>query len=106
VPRPVSDNLHAINTCDDAQVFISAAYSVPQSILSPVVMGNGKGNGSAMNSLYHLAHSGDEWAAWLRRGADLRGAVGRHVNICDALSLIFQLFARVLRSVSEISQVS
>jgi hypothetical protein len=57
---PVSDNVHVINTCDDTQVAISAADSVPQDICAPAVMGGG-----AMNSLYNLAHGGDELAVWL-----------------------------------------
>jgi hypothetical protein len=58
--RPVSDKVHVMNTCDDTQVYISAAASVPQDICADVVMGAG-----ALNSLYNLAHGGDELAVWL-----------------------------------------
>jgi hypothetical protein len=58
--RPVSDSVHVINTCDDAQVFISAAFSVPRNICAPAVM-----VGNALNSLYNLAHAGDQLAVWL-----------------------------------------
>jgi hypothetical protein len=58
--RPVSDNMHVMNTCDDSQVYISAAYTVPQSVCTDVVM-----VGGALNSLYNLAHGGDELAVWL-----------------------------------------
>jgi len=57
---PVSDNLHVLNTCDDAQVYFSAAISVPQDVCAPAVM-----VGGAFNSLYNLAHGGDELAVWL-----------------------------------------
>jgi hypothetical protein len=39
--RPVTDNVHVINTCDDTQVFVSAAYTVPQSVCTPAVPGFG-----------------------------------------------------------------
>ena len=58
--HPVSDNVHVINTCDDAQIFISAAVSVPQNVCAHVVM-----VGGALNSLYNLAHGGDQLAVWL-----------------------------------------
>ena len=58
--RPVSDNVHVINTCDDTQVFISAAISVPQNVCAHDVM-----VGGALNSLYNLAHAGDQLAVWL-----------------------------------------
>ena len=58
--NPVSDNLHVMNTCDDSQVYISAAYTVPQSVCTDVVM---VGNG--LNSLYNLAHGSDELAVWV-----------------------------------------
>jgi len=58
--RPVSDNINVLNTCDDSQVYISAAVSAPQTICAPIVM-----VGGALNSLYNLAHSGDELAVWL-----------------------------------------
>jgi hypothetical protein len=58
--RPVSDNIHVINTCDDSQVYISAAVSVPQNICAYVVMGGG-----SLNSLYNLARGGDQLAVWL-----------------------------------------
>jgi hypothetical protein len=54
---PVSDNVHVLNTCDDSQTYISAAVSVPQNICAAVVMG---GTAVAINSLYNLAHGGDE----------------------------------------------
>jgi hypothetical protein len=57
---PVSDNVHVLNTCDDTQVYISAAYTVPQSVCADVVM-----VGGALNSLYNLAHGGDQLAVWL-----------------------------------------
>jgi hypothetical protein len=57
---PVTDNMHVMNTCDDSQVYISAAYSVPQSVCADVVM-----VGNALNSLYNLAHGGDELAVWI-----------------------------------------
>jgi len=58
--RPVSDNVHVLNTCDDTQISISAAYTVPQNVCTPAVM-----VGNALNSLYNLAHAGDELAVWL-----------------------------------------
>ena len=58
--RPVSDNVHVLNTCDDSQVYISLAYSVPQSICAHVVM-----VGDGLNSLYDLAHGGDQLAVFL-----------------------------------------
>jgi hypothetical protein len=58
--RAVKDNVHVMNTCDDSQIYISAAYSVPQDVCTPVVMVQGK-----LNSLYNLAHGGDELAMWL-----------------------------------------
>jgi hypothetical protein len=58
--RPVTDSVHVLTTCDDAQVYISAAYTVPESICAAVVMGGG-----ALNSLYNLAHGGDELAMWV-----------------------------------------
>jgi len=58
--RPVSDNVHVINTCDDTQVFISAAVSVPQNVCAHALM-----VGGALNSLYNLAHAGDQLAVWL-----------------------------------------
>jgi hypothetical protein len=57
---PVSDNLHVINTCDDSQVNVPAAVSVPADVCAPAVM-----VGDALNSLYDLAHGGDELAVWL-----------------------------------------
>lgn len=57
---PVSDSVHVINTCDDSQVSVPAAVSVPQDICAPAVM-----VGGALNSLYNLAHGGDELAVWL-----------------------------------------
>ena len=56
----MSDNVHVLNTCDDSQVFVSAAVSVPQTVCASVVMG-----GNALNSLYNLAHAGDPLAVWL-----------------------------------------
>ena len=58
--NPVTDNVHVLNTCDDSQVYISAAYSVPQNVCTPVVM-----VGNALNSLYNLAHAGDSLAMWV-----------------------------------------
>src|ERR1035437_314061 len=58
--RPVSDNVHVINTCDDTQVYISAAVSVPQNVCADAAMVSG-----ALNSLYNLAHAGDQLAVWL-----------------------------------------
>ena len=58
--HPVTDSVHVINPCDDSQIFLSAAFSVPQNICSPMVM-----VGSLLNSLYNLAHGGDELAVWL-----------------------------------------
>jgi len=58
--HPVSDNVHIVNTCDDSQIYISAAYSVPQNVCAADVMDNG-----LLNSLYNLAHGGDEIAVWL-----------------------------------------
>ena len=58
--HPVTDNVHVLNTCDDTQIYLSAAYSVPQNICSPAVM-----VGNALNSLYNLAHAGDVLAVWL-----------------------------------------
>jgi len=57
--RPLADNVHVLNTCDDSQIFISAAYSVPQNVCTPVVMVNNQ-----LNSLYNLAHGGDQLAMW------------------------------------------
>jgi hypothetical protein len=58
--QPVSDSVHVVNTCDDTQMYISAAVSVPQDVCAPAVM-----VGGALNSLYNLAHAGDELAVWL-----------------------------------------
>jgi hypothetical protein len=58
--RPVSDDVHVLNTCDDSQVFISAAVSVPQTVCASVVMG-----GNTLNSLYNLARAGDPLSVWL-----------------------------------------
>jgi len=58
--QPVSDSVHVIDTCDDTQTYISAAVSVPQTVCAPAVMAGG-----ALNSLYNLAHAGDELAVWL-----------------------------------------
>jgi len=70
--RPVTDNIHVLNTCDDTQVYISAAASMPQDICAPVVM-----VGGALNSLYNLAHGGDELAVWLYgMGAILQQSTG------------------------------
>lgn len=57
---PVTDNIHVLNTCDYDQVYISAAYTVPQNICTPDVM-----VGNYLNSLYDLAHGGDEVAMYL-----------------------------------------
>jgi hypothetical protein len=57
---PVSDAVHVLNTCDDTQVYFSAAYSVPSDICAPAVMVN-----QQLNSLYNLAHGGEELAMWL-----------------------------------------
>lgn len=58
--QPVSDSIHVINTCDDSQVDVPAAVSIPADICAPAVM-----VGGALNSLYNLAHGGDELAVWL-----------------------------------------
>jgi hypothetical protein len=58
--QPVDDAVHVLNTCDDTQTYISAAYTLPQDICAPVVMVNQK-----LNSLYNLAQGGDELAVWL-----------------------------------------
>jgi hypothetical protein len=58
--NPVTDNVHVLNTCDDDQIDITAAYSVPQNVCAAAVMG-----GNFLNSLYNLAHGGDELAMWL-----------------------------------------
>lgn len=52
--------MHVLNTCDDTQTYISAAYTIPQDVCAPVVMVNNK-----LNSLYNLAHGGDQLAAWV-----------------------------------------
>jgi hypothetical protein len=57
---PVTDNVHVINTCDDSRIFISAAYSVPQNVCASDVM-----HGGFLNSLYNIAHGGDQAAVWL-----------------------------------------
>jgi hypothetical protein len=57
---PVTDNMHVMNTCDDTQVYISAAYTVPRSVCADAVT-----VGGAFNSLYNLAHGGDELTMWL-----------------------------------------
>jgi hypothetical protein len=57
---PVTDNVHVINTCDNDQIYIPAAVSVPQNICASDVM-----VGGSLNSLYNLAHAGDELAMWL-----------------------------------------
>jgi uncharacterized protein (TIGR03437 family) len=57
--RAVTDNVHVLNTCDDTQTYISAAYSIPQDLCAPVVMVNNK-----LNSLYNLARGGDSLALW------------------------------------------
>ena len=58
--RPIADNVHVLNLCDDTQTFVSAAYSVPQDVCASVVMGQNK-----LNSLYNLAHGGEELAMWV-----------------------------------------
>ena len=58
--RPVSDFVHVLNTCDGTLVYLSAAYSVPQDVCTPAVM-----VGDKLNSLYNLAHAGDQLAMWL-----------------------------------------
>jgi hypothetical protein len=58
----VTDNVHVLNTCDYDQIYISAAFSVPQNVCAAVVMG---GAGVYLNSLYNLARGGDELAMWL-----------------------------------------
>ncbi|MBZ5619959.1 MAG: hypothetical protein LAQ69_14740 [Acidobacteriia bacterium] len=85
----MSDNMHVMNTCDDSQVYISAAYTVPQSVCADVVtVGSG-----ALNSLYNLAHGGDELAVWLYG----MGAVTPQAPNCcsspDQLSKPVQQFA-------------
>ena len=74
--HPVTDSVHVINTCDDSQIFLSAAFSVPQNICSPMVM-----VGSLLNSLYNLAHAGDELAVWLYG----MGAITRAAPNCCAI---------------------
>ena len=59
---PVTDNVHVLNTCDYDQIYISAAFSVPQKVCAADVMG---GAGLYLNSLYNLARGGDELAMWL-----------------------------------------
>ena len=59
---PVTDNVHVLNTCDYDQIYISAAFSVPQNVCAAVVMG---GAGIYLNSLYNLARGGDELATWV-----------------------------------------
>ena len=59
---PVTDKVHVLNTCDDDQIYISAAFSVPQNVCAPAVIG---GTGLYLNSLYNLARGGDELAMWL-----------------------------------------
>jgi hypothetical protein len=58
--NPVSDSVHVINTCDDTQVAVPAADSVPADICAPAVL-----VGGSLNSLYNLAHGGEELAVWL-----------------------------------------
>lgn len=60
VLEPVDDEVHVLNTCDDTQVYISAAYEIPQGICASLVMVN-----QQLNSLYNLAHGGDELMVWL-----------------------------------------
>ncbi|MBV8841595.1 MAG: hypothetical protein JO307_02185 [Bryobacterales bacterium] len=85
--RPVSDNIHVLNTCDDSQIYISAAVSVPQDICAPVVM-----VGGALNSLYNLAHSGDELAVWLYgMGAVMQQSTGCCVSEIPQPVQVFQL---------------
>ena len=60
--NPVTDNVHVFNTCDYDEIYISAAFSVPQNVCAAVVMG---GPGIYLNSLYNLASGGDELAMWL-----------------------------------------
>lgn len=57
--RVVPDNVHVLNTCDDTQIYVSAAYSVPQDVCASVVMHDGK-----LNSLYNVARGGQEVALW------------------------------------------
>ena len=71
--RPVSDNVHVMNTCDDTQIYISAAASVPGDRCFPVVMGQ-----SRMNSLYNVARGGEELAMWLYG----LGAISTQAPIC------------------------
>jgi hypothetical protein len=85
--RPVSDNVHVLNTCDDSQVFISAAVSVPQTVCAHVVMGGG-----ALNSLYNLAHAGDPLAVWLYGMGAKTQAASDCCNSPDQLSRPVQAF--------------
>jgi hypothetical protein len=86
--RPVSDNMHVLNTCDDSQIYISLASSVPQSVCADVVLAGG-----GLNSLYDLAHGGDELAVWLYG----MGAITKQAPNCcsspDQLSKPVQTFA-------------
>lgn len=85
--RPVTDSVHVINTCDDSQIFISAAYTVPGNVCAPVVM-----VGGSLNSLYNLAHGGDQLAVWLYgMGAKTQPAPGC-CNSPDQLSRPVQDF--------------
>ncbi len=61
-PIPVTDNVHVLNTCDYDQIYISAAFSVPQNICTADVIGGAE---LYLNSLYNLARGGDELAMWL-----------------------------------------
>jgi len=63
--RPASDNVHVIDTCDDSQIYVSAGYTVPQNICAS--MGAG-----ALNSLYNLAHGGDDLAVAIWHGVKIK----------------------------------
>ncbi len=85
----VTDKIHVLNTCDYDQIYISAAFSVPQNVCAAVVMG---GAGVYLNSLYNLASGGDELAMWLF-GMGATTASG--VNCCassDPLGNLVQPF--------------
>ncbi len=58
--RPVADNIHVINTCDDTHILVGGSSSAPPNICTPAVLVN-----NGLNSLYNLVRGGDHVAMWV-----------------------------------------
>jgi hypothetical protein len=87
---PVTDNVHVLNTCDDDQIYIGSAFSVPQNVCAAAVMG---GAGLYLNSLYNLARGGDELAMWLFGMGATTAPAGNCCASPDQLGNLIQPFA-------------